>query len=107
MRADLPGLKTMAEINTKYRPVKDNGDDDDDDDDNDEDDDDRPPRDRAPRGFAHIPVCSEHISRCSAVARMQVLTRLSRHLSGIFSCCEIIFPSYEFHCETEIVFFLY
>ena len=57
MCADLPGLKTLAEINAKYKTVKDD-DDDDDDDDVTAPPDDLPPRglpdDHPPRGFGQV-----------------------------------------------------
>ena len=51
MHAELPGLKTLAEISAKYQPVKDGDDDDDDDDDVDE---------RPPRGFDHVCISLSH-----------------------------------------------
>jgi len=51
VHAELPGLKTLAEISAKYQPVKDGDDDDDDDDDVDE---------RPPRGFDHVCISLSH-----------------------------------------------
>ena len=71
MCVDLPGLRTIEEITTKYKPVKDNNGDDDDDDD--DDDDERPPRDRPPPpharrgGFARAPVCITTFCMCQYI----------------------------------------
>jgi len=63
LHVELPGLKTMAEINAKYKSV--NNDDDEADDDDNDDGKVPPPDDRPPLGFGQVRiVLSDVLSYC-------------------------------------------